>query len=217
MYLLTHSLLAAWLWSIKDTQSERDPMEEFMLTLRRQPTPTTEAMQNGIDFEDLVTAIVNKEYRATWHGTWEIDPNGSGEEFGYTSDHKWYLAAKKVATEVQGGQLQYKAKKKLTVAGTDVLLYGRLDALKAGTIYDIKFSKRYERGKYIDSTQHPVYLELIPEASSFTYLVSNGIDVWTETYRRDETKSILPTIERFFDWLDSMGLTEEYRKAWAAK
>lgn len=203
MYLLTHSLLAAWLWAIKDTQSERDPMEEFMLTLRRQPTPTTEAMQNGIDFEELVTAIVNKEYRAEWHGTQE--------------QHKWYGAAVKVASAVRGGQLQYKAKKSMSIAGTDVLLYGRLDALKAGTIYDIKFSKRYERGKYIDSTQHPVYMELIPEATSFTYLVSNGIDVWTEIYRRDETKSILPTIETFFEWLDSMGLMEEYRKAWATK
>ena len=203
MYLLTHSLLAAWLWAIKDTQSEQDHMEEFMLTLRRQPTPKTEAMQAGIDFEDLVTAIVNKEYRAEGHGTQD--------------QHKWYGAAVKVASEVSGGQLQYKAKKELTISGTDVLLYGRLDALKAGTIYDIKFSKRYERGKYIDSTQHPVYLELIPEASSFTYLISNGIDVWTETYRRDETKSIIPTIETFFEWLDSMGLMEEYRKAWAAK
>ena len=205
MFLLTHSLLAAWLWAIKDTQyeSERDPMEEFMLTLRRQPTPTTEAMQNGIDFEELVTAIVTNEHRAEGHGTQD--------------QHKWYGAAVKVASEVSGGQLQYKAKKSMTIAGTDVLLYGRLDVLKAGTIYDIKFSKRYERGKYIDSTQHPVYLELIPEASSFTYLISNGIDVWTETYRRDETKSIIPTIETFFEWLDSMGLTEEYRKAWAVK
>ena len=205
MYLLTHSLLASWLWAIKDTpyESERDPMEEFMLTLRRQPTPTTEAMQAGIDFEDLVTAIVTNEYRAEGHGTQE--------------QHKWYGAAAKVASEVSGGQLQYKAKKSMTIAGTDVLLYGRLDALKAGTIYDIKFSKRYERGKYIDSTQHPVYLELIPEASAFTYLVSNGIDVWTETYRRDETKSIIPTIETFFEWLNSMGLMDMYREVWRSK
>ena len=62
----------------------------------------------------------------------------------------------------------------------DVVLYGRLDALKAGTIYDIKFSKGYERGKFYSSTQHPTYMLLIPEAQQFSYLVSNGMDVWTE-------------------------------------
>lgn len=56
-YLMTHSLLASWLYTMKenpyeDMTTERDPMSEFMQTLRRDPTPTTEAMQNGIKFED---------------------------------------------------------------------------------------------------------------------------------------------------------------------
>lgn len=55
-YLMTHSLLASWLYTMKenpyeDMTTERDPMGEFMQTLRREPTPTTEAMQNGIKFE----------------------------------------------------------------------------------------------------------------------------------------------------------------------
>lgn len=82
-----------------------------------------------------------------------------------------------------------------------LVLYGKLDALKAGVVYDIKFSSGYEKGKYFSSTQHPTYLELIPEASEFTYLVSNGNSVWYETYRRDETPSIIPIICDFFDWL----------------
>jgi len=57
-YLMTHSLLASWLYTMKenpyeDMTTERDPMSEFMQTLRRDPTPTTEAMQNGIKFEDI--------------------------------------------------------------------------------------------------------------------------------------------------------------------
>ena len=52
-YLMTHSLLASWLYTMKenpyeDMTTERDPMGEFMQTLRREPTLTTEAMQNGI-------------------------------------------------------------------------------------------------------------------------------------------------------------------------
>ena len=63
-YLVTHSLLSSWLHLIRenpyeDLTTEGDPLAEFMLVLRREPTPRTEAMQNGIDFENLVTAIVN--------------------------------------------------------------------------------------------------------------------------------------------------------------
>ena len=58
-YLMTHSLLASWLYTMKenpyeDMTTERDPMGEFMQTLRREPTPTTEAMQNGIKFDAAV-------------------------------------------------------------------------------------------------------------------------------------------------------------------
>ncbi len=94
-YLMTHSLLASWLYTMKenpyeDMTTERDPMGEFMQTLRREPTPTTEAMQNGIKFEDMVTDIINGR----------ADPNDP-----------WYAAAEKVAWRCAGGVLQYKAKK----------------------------------------------------------------------------------------------------------
>ena len=201
MYLMTHSLLSSWLYAMKsspyeDLTSERDAYGDFLKTLRREPTETTQAMQNGIDFENMVTDIVNGV---------EVDFN-----------EKWYDAASKVANTVRGGQLQYKAKKRITVSGVPILLYGRLDVLKAGEIIDIKFSSGYERGKYFDSTQHPVYLELIPEAYQFTYLITNGSDVWKETYRREETHSIIPTIAYFLSYLKESGLWEEYAKHWEA-
>ena len=102
------------------------------------------------------------------------------------------------------------------MAGEQLLLYGRLDCLKAGEIIDIKFSKGYDRGKYFTSTQHPVYMELVPEASSFTYLVSNGAEVWSETYRRDETPSVYPIIEDFLSWLRVTGWIDVYHRVWAA-
>lgn len=201
MYLLTHSLLSSWLYAMKsspyeDLTSERDAYGDFLKTLRREPTETTQAMQNGIDFENMVTDIVNGA---------EVD-----------SEEKWYDAASTVAKIVRGGQLQYKAKKRITVSGIPILLYGRLDVLKAGEIIDIKFSSGYERGKYFDSTQHPIYLELIPEAYQFTYLITNGSDVWKETYRREETNSMIPTIAYFLSYLKESGLWEEYAKHWEA-
>lgn len=202
-YLMTHSLLSAWLRSMQDNPfadatQEDTSKEDFLRVLRREPTPTTEAMQNGIDFEDLVTELVRGE-----------QPN--------PAKAAWMEPAQKVAGIIRGGQLQYVATRKVVVDRTEFLLYGRLDALRAGRIYDIKFSKSYERGKYIDSTQHPMYLELLPSAESFTYLVSNGTELWTEKYRRDETRSIFPIIRDFVAYLDGTGLMPIYREHWVAR
>ncbi len=203
-YLMTHSLLSSWLYAIKedpfeDATTERDHYAEFLDVLNRVPTPTTEAMQNGIDFDDLVQVTAE-------HGS---IPYGYGEG-------KWYDAAAKVAGIVRGGQFQLKAKKYVTVNGIDFLMYGRLDVLKAGTIYDIKFTKNYDRGKYFGSTQHPLYLDLIHEVGRFTYLISNGTDVWTETYTREETRSIYPVISDFTDWITAQGLFPIYAEKWEA-
>jgi hypothetical protein len=178
-----------------DMTTEKDSMEEFLTVLRREPTETTEAMRNGIEFEDLVTDILN----------------GDAD-----TGHKWYEAARKAARYVSGGLAQYRAKAETEIAGVTVLLYGRLDWLKAGVIYDTKFSKGYERGKYVTSTQHPMYFAIIPEAVEFVYIVSNGTDVWTERYRRDEAADIRVIIADFFSWLKANNLWETYTEKWVA-
>ena len=202
-YLMTHSLLSSWLYSLKenpfaDASQEDTSKEDFLRVLRREPTPTNEAMQNGIDFEDMITAIA--------HGQ-ETDP----------AHNSWLEAAREIAGKVYGGQFQFVASKYTSVNGYDLCLYGRFDVLKAGTIYDIKFTKNYDRGKFFESTQHPMYLELMPEAEKFTYLISNGSDVWTETYRRDDTRDIKETISDFLWWLDATGNMKIYQEYWRAR
>jgi len=200
-YLMTHSLLSSWLYAMKenpyeDLTTEKDSYAEFLLSLNRQRTETTPAMQKGIDFEDLVTDIVN----------------------GNSNPRKdWREAAESVAKIVKGGILQFRGHKEIQVNGITLLLYGRLDALKGGVVYDIKFSGNYDAGKYFDSTQHPTYLELIPEAKEFTYLVSNGTYAWKETYRREETKDIHIIISDFLNWLEMQGLMHIYKEKWLAK
>lgn len=209
-YLLTHSLLSAWLYSMKDdpfanATTKDTSKEDFMLVLMRKPTPTTESMQNGIDFENLVTDICR----------YVSGPEKKIPE--QVQKNPWFEPAFMIAERVYGGQFQHAATKRVNVDGTDLLLYGRLDALKAGSIYDIKFSTAYERGKYFESTQHKMYLELVPEADRFTYLISNGNDMWTETYRRDETPSIYPVISGFLKWLEATGMMVLYKQYWGAK
>lgn len=195
-YMITHSLLSSWLYMFKSNPYDTDDdnkYNEFLLVLNREPIPVTDAMQKGNDFEILVTDIIN------------------GKD---VTNHEWYEAALRVANIINGGVLQYKVQKDITANGLQLVLIGRLDALKAGTIYDTKYSGNYDAGKYINSTQHPSYFELVPEAKQFTYLVSNGYQLWAETYRRDETPSIVPTIEDFLNWLNMQGLMDIYKNKW---
>ena len=201
-YLVTHSLLSSWMWAMKDnpyddlTTDVRDKAQEFLRVLNREPTPVTPAMQKGIDFEELVTDIM----------------------FGLAdTKHPWYEAANNVFNIVRRcSLLQYSAKKNITIGGRDFLIYGRIDALRAGVVYDIKYSSNYERGMFIDGTQHPMYLELIPQAFEFSYVISNGREVWTETYTREETPSIIPVIEDFLKWLEATDLISIYEEKWQA-
>jgi len=200
-YLITHSLLAAWMYCMKenpyeDATTEKDPLEEFLKVLRREPVETTDAMRKGIQFENLVDAIVH----------------GAGD-----SEDKWYKAAENVANRVRGGVPQVKINRQVQVDGCTLVLHGRLDWLKAGEIIDVKYTGNYESGKFFTSTQHPMYFELVPEAQSFTYLASNGSSVWPETYRRDETTSILIIISDFLNWLTASGYIDLYKQYWEAK
>jgi hypothetical protein len=196
-YMVTHSLLSSWLYTLKDNpRSDRDHMAEFMKTLRREPIDTTEAMQKGRDFEALVTDIL--------------------EGRDYPSSN-WECAGRAVATAIRGAKLQVRASKTVEVDGMQVFLYGRLDALKQGIIYDIKYTSNYDAGKYRESTQHPMYFALVPGAVAFEYLISNGTNVWPERYTRDETPDIIPTIRDFFEWLRTQGLMDTYKEHWKAE
>jgi len=199
--LVTQSLISSWNYLLRenpysDATTEDTAMDEFITVLRRFPTPITEAIQNGIDFEEMVTRILGGFYVS------DKDP--------------WFSAAKKIAGILSGAQLQVKVSKHIEIEGNDVLLYGRLDALKAGTIYDIKFSKGYDRGKYIHSPQHPMYLDIVPDADEFSYLISDGINVWTETYRREEVQSIQYVVQLMFGWLKDHNLWETYETCWGS-
>jgi len=203
-YLITHSLLSSWAYAMKEDPYEQGgegevdnlpKLEEFMLTLNREPVPANEAMRKGNDFENLVNRTIY----------------GAGDK-----KHHWYEAAAEIAQMLAGAQLQLRAKKEAEAMGVPVLLYGRFDALLAGVVYDIKYSSNYEAGKYIGSTQHPMYLEICQDADRFTYLVSDGSHLYAETYRRDETPGVLPLIGQFFQWLETRSLMGLYKEKWAA-
>lgn len=117
---------------------------------------------------------------------------------------------------VKDGAFQVTIKKKIIVADTPVMLYGVLDCLKAGRIYDIKRVSKYSYGKYKRSHQHPIYLYLVPNAIDFTYLAMDDKgEHHEENYIRENCEDILNTIAQFISWLKSNNLYDVWVNKWA--
>ena len=131
IYLMTPSLLNAWIYLL---EREYGTVEDFLRTLNREPTPSSESIEKGFMFE------------------------------------KW---CEENCLEVQGGVFQYAAKKQIALCGMEFLLYGRMDCVKAGIIYDFKYTGNYECGKYYGNAQTPTYFELLPEASEMKYIITD--------------------------------------------
>lgn len=192
-FLLTQSLLSAWNWSYKT----EDGQESFLKTLNREPIRPNKAMLDGQHFENMVYAYCEGA---------NLDPR-----------HQWATGIQGVARHIHGAQYQVKLSKTIVIDNVEFVLYGILDALKAGTVYDVKFSAKHKPGKYLDSPQHPMYLEICPAAHNFVYLASNGEDVTTENYAREDTPSIISEIKQFMKFLDNNNLTDTYCEKWKSK
>ena len=200
-YLITQSLLSAWgyLFSCPEGQEE-EARAAFMQTLNREATEPSDAMLNGRKFEDAVYLAAAK---------------------GCVPHCRWESGITAVAGIIAGAQVQVKAKREITVDGMDFLVYGILDALQAGVIYDVKFLNKSLgivelAGKYLNSPQHPAYFYLIPEAYEFRYLVSDGQDLYIESYSREETPFIGKIISEFVQSMSEMNLLDTYAEKWKA-
>jgi hypothetical protein len=191
--LITQSLLSSWLWSYK----LENGYEDFIKTLRREPIQQTKAMLEGIRFENCLNAVLNGA---------EIEP-----------DHEWYNPIMELYPTLYGSQQQAAPSKDVVIDGICFVLYGKLDFLKAGVIYDTKYSKTYRVGKYIDSPQHPMYFAIVPEAREFQYKICDGKYIYTETYHPDEVDPIERTIKHFMDFLDTHNLVKTYCSNWQSK
>ena len=202
-YLMTQSLLSAFAYQFDCFEgSEEEAHAEFLRTLRREAGVQTEAMLNGISFETGV-------YLAA--AGLPDNPNP-----------KWINGTRAVADIIRGAQVQVKVSREIKVDGMTFLLYGILDALKSGVIYDVKFTasslgSKDVYGKYLDSAQHPAYMYLVPEAREFTYLLSDGDDVYIETYQRKDVRPISEFIHEFIDSITRQGLMDLYKEKWLAQ
>ena len=190
---LTKSLLDAWLFSFK----VEDGWDKFLLTLNREKVPVTEAMLDGVRYENCLNAVLNGET--------------------IPEDHEWRKPILEMAEELHGAQQQVVLFQDTEVDGQPILLHGVLDYLVAGEIYDCKFTKRYHLNKYFweYTTQTAMYLALVPEAKRFTYIISDGKWVYRERYPREIVPPIEPTIKNFMNFCDSHGLRKTLEEKWS--
>lgn len=200
-YLITQTLLSSWAYQFNAAEGfEEEAKEDFLRTLRREKREPNENMKNGIEFEDevyMAAAIPRPPHK------------------------KWEDGILKVAHIIKGAPVQVKASRELQVGDMTFLVYGILDALKAGTIYDVKFlnssmGSSELAGKYLESPQHPAYFYLVPEAFEFQYLVSDGKDLYIEKYTRDESRHISEFIAEFINSITQLGLLDIYKENWRA-
>jgi len=200
-YLITPSLLNAWGWiwecesSVKDSETDSKSFEDkvfeaqekakedFIKTLKREPSEPNEYMLAGIQFEE-----------------------------------ECYKGNTCVSPIIVGGAFQIVGTKEVDVNGIKFLMYGRLDVLKGGIIYDIKRVWKYSPQKYLNSYQHPFYMELFPNAKEFEYLAFDGNKLHIEKYYPDQCDSISKVvIPKFIEWLKENDLWELYKEKWISK
>ena len=190
---LTQSLLSDWQYSFV----MEDGYERFVKSLNRVPKKQTEKMLNGVAFEGCVNSTLNGAF--------------------IPEDHKWYKPVMELAKYLHGSQQQVALKRDIIVEGVCFELFGVLDFLRAGVIYDTKFSDSYRLNKYLHSPQHPMYFYLVPEARRFEYLSCDGKFIYKETYYPEDTEPIELTIRQFMRYLEKHNLIETFTSKWNLK
>ena len=189
---ITKSLLDSWLWAFK----REDGWDDFLSTLHREKKPPTQAMLDGTRFENVLNNVLKGET--------------------IPEDHEWASVIAEMSKDLQGSQQQVVLFSDCEVNGQPLLLHGVLDYLLAGSIWDCKFTKNYHLNKYFweGTSQTAMYLALVPEASDFTYIISDGNYVYRERYQRDIVPPIEPIINNFMQYLKKHGLWDVYCEKW---
>jgi hypothetical protein len=186
-YLITPSLLNSYQYYINDEfKSPADSRADFLKTLSKEKLELNEAMQKGIFFEDSINDYCKDALK--------ID----------VKEPCYWDCVKSIGDIVRGGLWQQTCKKDLQIGDKKFLLYGKMDVVKRDTIYDIKFTSKYELGKFLDSAQHLIYL-YCTGLPKFQYLISDGEDFWIEDYHNHANieNEIKSKISDFLGYLEN--------------
>ena len=198
--LVTPSLLNSWLyiWLSRDNVKE--------------------SANDAICLEDKQDLEMQKAYDE-FLGTLRREQTPPNENMlrGIQYEEDCYKGLTDASPIIKGGAFQIVGKKYVVVDNVPFLMYGRLDVLKNGIIYDIKRVTRYATQKYLHSAQHGFYLDLFQDARQFTYLAFDGNKLHQETYYRGQYKPTEAILSDFIQWLRENNLWDVYASLWASK
>ena len=201
-YYITPSLLNSWgyIWEC----------EKFV----------RESQNDNISFEDKVAVVKEKAFNDFLNVLKKVktEPNEymlRGIEF----EEECYKGnQEQISPIIENGVFQIVGTKKINVNGFKILMYGKLDVLKGGVIYDIKRVSQYTIQKYFNSYQHGFYLDLFSNAKRFKYLAYDDKDkLHQENYFRDEYTPTIDVISNFLKWLEEHELLDVYKEYWKSK
>ena len=209
-YLITPTLINSYQYYINDEfKSPADSRADFFKTLSRERFEPNEAMQKGIELEDTIREISSSDF--TYRSFCDSLPENVIEQQDLTMLH--------LVDIVKGGLWQQTCKKDLQIGNKEFLLYGKMDVVKRDTIYDIKYTKNYELGKFLDSAQHLIYL-YCTGLPKFQYLISDGEDYWIEDYHNhiNIENEIKSKISDFLGYLENDKEAKElFKTKWESR
>lgn len=211
-YLITPSLYGAYSYykntdyckfcedMDKAIEAEKKAYQDWLNTLNKVKTPTTEAQQKGIDFENAV-----QELCENYEGVHLEDEKlvfGNEVDFILTSmlPEAEAKSAFEIAKKVVKGIWQETLQKEVD----NYKLYGRADVIKQNYIYDIKRVSQYDVGKYQKSIQHLLYMECA-DIDNFEYLIADKSgNIYSEYYAREPQEVLLSKIDEMVEFIKSV-------------
>lgn len=200
-YLVTPSLLNSWgnIWEcqkyVREAQNDEISLEDKIEIARNKAV------------EEFITTLKRIKTEPT-------EAMIKGIQF----EDECYEGKTCISPIIENGCYQIVGTKRVKVNGMNFLMYGRLDVLKGGVIYDIKRTRQYSIQKYLSSYQHGFYLDLFERAYKFQYLAYDDKDkLHYENYYRDEYEPTINVISRFINWLKDNDLLDLYKENWKSK
>ena len=134
-------------------ENENVELGDFLAQMRRETDPT-EAMRAGTAFHKALELANDGEYAAL-----EAD----GHHFAIAEDIELFLPAIR----------EMKATKEYSFGDIIVTLVGKVDAICGRTVYDHKFTKRFDPDRFLSGYQWRAYLDIF-EADRFEWNVFEG-------------------------------------------
>lgn len=199
-FLITPSLLNSWLYMWEGTRNVKETDKD---TISLEDKQSEAFLKYKQDFINTLKRL-------------PCEPNPymiAGIEF----EDECYKGKTCISPIIKGGAFQIVGTKNVVIDGMNFVMYGRLDVLKGGVIYDIKRIWKYSLPKYKWSSQHGFYLDLFTRANKFVYLAYDGNTLHKEIYYREDCRPTIEVIREFIRWLKDNDLFEVYVENWKSK